>query len=37
MEETLFIPDIELLKKKDKVKKLSTKQIFERIINANNR
>lgn len=34
MEESLFIPDIELLKKKEKVKKVSTRQIFERIING---
>jgi len=34
LEETLFIPDINLLKNKEKLNKLSTKQLFKRIING---
>ncbi|MBQ8043744.1 MAG: ATP-binding protein [Clostridia bacterium] len=34
IEETIFIPDIKLLKQKEKVKKLSTKKLFERILNG---
>lgn len=34
IEEDIFIPDIEILKNKEKVKNLSTLNIFERIING---
>lgn len=34
IEENIFIPDIEILKNKEKVKNLSTLNIFERIING---
>jgi len=34
VEETIFIPDISILKQKEKVKKLSTKKLFERILNG---
>lgn len=34
IEETMFIPDLNLLKQKEKTKKLSTKKLFERILNG---
>ena len=34
LEESIFIPDIKILKQKGKVKKLSTRKLYERILNG---